>query len=390
MGNSAGALRWQTDRVTTRLPLSSIAAGFRPPGSHVAALTGLRGVAAGWVMVFHLWQAAGQPAFGIGPLDLTFIAGAGYFGVDLFFVLSGYLLGGPFLRARAALAGPPSWRRFWIHRVRRVLPAYWTQLALLCLIAWLAGQGWPLGPRDFLLHAGLLFNFQFNAPALNPVYWSLPVEWNFYLALPLLVALWPRTRGHWLPIVVAVAAAIAFRVLCWWVWARHGEDGIWFARWIIQLPGRVDQFVIGMAVAAIGMRVGLAAHGRWVGAVAVAGVAAIAAYAHSLGDFIGSPRAPWLFVHFTLVALAFGAVVWAAVHAPAGLLARALRSRALVLMGVVSYSVYLWHYPIIGWMVSLKPWLPGTATWALVVALVVLAAAGLSYRLVERPFLARS
>ena len=341
-------------------------------------------------MVFHLWQAAGQPAFGIGPLDLTFLAGAGYFGVDLFFVLSGYLLGGPFLRARAGLAGPPSWRRFWIHRVRRVLPAYWTQLVLLCLVAWLAGQGWPLGARDFLLLASLLFNIEFNAPALNPVYWSLPVEWNFYLALPLLVALWPRTRTHWLPIAVAVAAAIAFRLLCWWVWARYGADGIWFARWIIQLPGRVDQFVIGMAVAAIGVRGGLAEHGRWVGTAAVAAVAAIAAYAHSLGDFIGSPRAPWLFVHFTLVALAFGAVIWAAVHAPSSLLARALRSRVLVLMGVVSYSLYLWHYPLIGWLASLRLQLPGTATWALVVSLVVVAAASLSYRLVERPFLARS
>ena len=99
---------------------------------------------------------------------------------------------------------------------------------------------------------------------------------------------------------------------------------------------------------------------------------------------------PWLFVHFTLVALAFGAVIWAAVHAPAGLLARALGSRVLVLMGVVSYSLYLWHYPLIGWMVSLRPQLPGAVTWALVVSLVVVAAASLSYRLVERPFLARS
>lgn len=341
-------------------------------------------------MVFHLWQAAGQPAFGIGPLDLTFLAGAGYFGVDLFFVLSGYLLGGPFLRARAGLTRQPSWRRFWIHRVRRVLPAYWTQLVLLSLAAWLAGQAWPLGLWDFLLHASLLFNLESNASTLNPVYWSLPVEWNFYLVLPLLVALWPGTRAHWLPVALSVAAAIAFRMFCWWVWARFGEDGVGVARWIIQLPGRVDQFVIGMAVAAIGMRGAFLRHGKWIGAVAVSGVAALAAYAHSLGDFIGSPRAPWLFVHFTLLALAFGAVIWVSVNAPAGLLARAIRGRVLVWMGVVSYSLYLWHYPVIGWMVSLRPWLPGTGTWALVVSVVVMAAASLSYRLVERPFLARS
>ena len=66
------------------------------------------------------------------------------------------------------------------------------------------------------------------------------------------------------------------------------------------------------------------------------------------------------------------------------------RFRVLVLMGVVSCSLYVWHSPVIGRMAAFRPQLPGTATFTLLVAIAVVAAASLSYQLVERPLLTRS
>ena len=80
--------------------------------NYLPALTGLRGIAAAWVLLFHLYQYSGSPD--LGPL--TSLAGCGYMGVDLFFVLSGFLLSMPFHRARMEVAPPPNllryaWRR---------------------------------------------------------------------------------------------------------------------------------------------------------------------------------------------------------------------------------------------------------------------------------------
>jgi len=103
--------------------------------SYFPALTGIRGIAALWVLMLHAWQFSGMPVLAVpllsGRFDLTPLFKCGYFGVDLFFVLSGFLLSMPFHRAFIAGATRPSLSEFWIHRCRRVLPAYWTQLAIL-------------------------------------------------------------------------------------------------------------------------------------------------------------------------------------------------------------------------------------------------------------------
>jgi len=89
-----------------------------PP--YADALTGLRGVAALWVLVFHLWQRTGAPALALGPLDFTPLAAHGYLGVDLFFVLSGYLIGGPWVAMRLGGA-KVAFGTFWRRRFLRVL-----------------------------------------------------------------------------------------------------------------------------------------------------------------------------------------------------------------------------------------------------------------------------
>lgn len=93
------------------------------PHDYFPALTGLRGIAACWVMLYHLWQLAG--AHSVAPLgvDITPVFSCGYMGVDLFFVLSGFLLGLPFLAWANGRRAFPDLAQFWKRRCLRV-PAW--------------------------------------------------------------------------------------------------------------------------------------------------------------------------------------------------------------------------------------------------------------------------
>lgn len=359
----------------------------RRADAYLPAVTGLRGVAAGWVLLYHGWQFAHGPKLAVGGIDLTPLLATGYMGVDLFFVLSGFLLGLPFIAARRDPSLPaPSLRRFWANRFRRVLPAYWFQLSLLVVIALLAGTP-AFGLGDVLAHYGLVFNLERNDSLVNPVYWSLPVEWDFYLFLPLLALPFRRARGALGWALLLVAAAIGFRLLCMAAVQQWGADGIAVYRWIIQLPGRIDQFVLGMlaawaflALPARGVTRGLA----WAG---LALVLLMSWGAAARGDFITQGIAPWLYWHYSLVALGFAAIVLAVSQHPRSLLARGLASRPIAWLGMVSYSLYLWHYPLLQWQQALAPaaW---PAWWGVALVLpAILLVSWLSYRLIERPFL---
>ena len=188
--------------------------------SYLPNLTGVRGLAALWVLAFHGWQFAERPALllplpGLG-LNFTPLFKCGYFGVDLFFVLSGFLLSMPFHRAALERRPAPSLRHFWIHRCRRVLPAYWLQLVVLAVTFALLGRFDQITPPVLAAHALLVQNVvPWSVPLLNPVYWSMPVEWDFYVVLPLLA--WLLTRCRWpLALLFVLTFVFAFRVLCYW------------------------------------------------------------------------------------------------------------------------------------------------------------------------------
>lgn len=359
------------------------------PRSHDPALTGLRGFSALWVVLYHLWQFHGRPQLAIGALDLTPLAACGYFGVDLFFVLSGYLLGRPFVVASLTGAARPSLCRFWVHRARRVLPAYLGQLALLMAIGWyVAGQP-PLGAIDLAVHALLAFNLFENGSSLNPVYWSLPVEWNFYLVLPLLAACFPRSRaqGPWI-LPALVLFCIAFRLACWLAIDRWGADGVAFYRLVLQLPARIDEFAFGIAAAWF-VATRDADHDRLGQGFGLLGLAALCWYVAPKGDFLVSAEMPWLLVHFSLLGAVLATVLVSLQRRPFGVPARLLSTSPMLWLGTVSYSLYLWHFPLIEAIRGLarSQHLPLLAS-AVGGLLASLSAAWLSYRLLERPFLA--
>jgi peptidoglycan/LPS O-acetylase OafA/YrhL len=352
--------------------------------AYLPAVTGLRGVAALWVLLFHLYDLAHRVDISLGPIDPALWLTSGYLGVDLFFVLSGFLLAPVFIDPARRAAGV--WP-FWRNRLRRVLPALWVQLLILLAIAAIWGSGLPPW-GEIAAHFSLTFNLWRNDSAINGVYWSLPIEWNFYMVLPLMaLAFAGGARRALFGVLLYLLLAIGFRLLCVWAVQRHGADGVVLTRWITQLPGRLDQFAFGMAAAWCLLRHPpgpvLARGLAWAGLLAALGLAALAS---ELGSFVGQLRMPWVWLYNALIALAFASLVLGAAAEPRGAVARGLQWRPLAWLGMVSYSLYLWHAPL---MHGFAQWAQRAAgPWdALGLTAASLVLAWLSYRFVERPFL---
>ncbi|MGH8121809.1 MAG: acyltransferase family protein [Rudaea sp.] len=358
-------------------------------------LTGVRGLAAAWVLMFHAWQFANGPALvlplpGTG-LDLTPLFKCGYFGVDLFFVLSGFLLSMPFHRAVLECRPRPSLKEFWIHRCRRVLPAYWLQLMILVAIFLYLGQASRIAPHILAAHALLIQNVvPWPVPLLNPVYWSMPVEWDFYVALPLLALFAARCRWQ-LALLSILVFVFAFRVLCYWSLTDGTLRAFISYPDVHQLPGRLDQFFAGVCAAWImaSRPPSRRAATAWLcGGIAL--IVALAYVAGPRGDFLVRIDAPYLFFHHSVTAIGFGMLVLgAAATTRTG--SALFANRPMTFLGLISYSLYLWHYPMLQAAQS-----AGLTSGAHVPAWIVVLAAAipaivliawLSYRYVERPFL---
>ena len=328
-------------------------------------IDGLRAVAVLGVMLFH----AGLDA-----------VPGGFLGVDVFFVISGYLITGlivPRLRA-----GTFSLLGFYDRRIRRLFPA----LLLVIVVTLLAG-GFVLLPGAFArlgesAAAASLFlsNVHFHdqggyfAPAAEtqPLLhsWSLAVEEQFYIVYPLLLAFLQRRWPGRLRLAIALLAALSF--------AAALATLAYSARSAFFLPHtRAWELLLGATVALTPAPVWLA--GRWREAAMGLGLLLIASALLCLGEDSGIPgfAALWPTAGTALVLLA-GA-------AGPSLVGRGLAWRPLVGLGLISYSLYLWHWPL---LVLLRENQVGAATPLQVglALLLALALAILTWAFVEQPF----
>ncbi len=360
---------------------------------HWPALSGLRGLAACGVLFLHVYILAGAPAS--VPAPLAWLFAIGWSGVDVFFTLSAFLLAMPFVAARSEGLPEPSLRSYWRNRAWRILPAYYVQLALLFVFA-LAGARWAgywqgADARSLAVNALFLYNLVPLAGPAIPPWWTLPVELGFYLLLPWFARLLTPARLPWL--LLAILASLAWR---WWLLgaglARAEE-----VAWVEHLPGRLHQFVIGMLAAWAFVRWrGQFQHWSPAQRDLVAGLAAalfLALPALSLPvdglPYGGSPSAsPLLFGWHLLASLLVAAMLVALASGPSRL-GRLLAAGWLQALGLVSYSLYLWHYPV---LLALREALGGMAAvgadfwpFAFYSVLFSLLLAGASWWLVERP-----
>ncbi len=165
----------------------------------VLGLTGIRALAAMMVLLHHLFAVAGPRIiwvnFGEFSIKVHFLLTCSWMGANVFFVLSGFLLALPFIARAPAPVTLSASLQFVRRRIRRVVPAYWFQIA--CLLAISTGLATLPDWRMVVSHLLFLQNFSEQyAYALNGVYWTLPTEFGFYLLLPALAwAAWRMRRG---------------------------------------------------------------------------------------------------------------------------------------------------------------------------------------------------
>ena len=311
----------------------------------VPALTGVRALAAILVLATHAAYTTGKYTHGY----LGVVYSRMEIGVPIFFVLSGFLLFGPWVRAAVAGTAAPSLSRYARHRVRRIMPAY----VVTVLAAYLIYHFREAGPNPGHSVNGLLRNL-----TLTQIYtdsylyshlhqgltqmWSLAVEVAFYLVLPglayLLLVLLCRRR--WRPGLLLVGlAGLALISPVWMVLVHETEilpDGA--SLW---LPGYLAWFIGGMmltVLAAMGVR------SYWFIAIPLATVCYFIAATPIAGEPTTSPTG----LAQAVVKIAFYAVIATLVVAPLalgdrGCYTRLLASRPMVWLGEISYEIFLVH-----------------------------------------------
>lgn len=339
----------------------------QPSSTYRSDIDGLRGIAVSCVILFH----AGVRGFS-----------GGFVGVDIFFVISGYLICG--IIQREISEQRFSYAKFYARRARRILPALFAVLLVCFAAAALVMTGAEM--QDFsksaVANIGAVSNIYFwksanyfsSSAELKPLMmtWSLSVEEQFYLFFPPVLLLIRRYRWHTGAVLAALTAASLLASV--WMTSRNPSTAFFL------LPSRAWELGVGALLAHYDGRAALArrAPPAWVkqalgGAGLLALVAAITLYDGATA-FPGIAAALPVLGAAMLIA-ANGSLVNRVI----------LGNKALVFVGLVSYSWYLWHWPMLSFarLVADRPL--GVATALTLVALAFVMAIA-SWRFVERPF----
>jgi peptidoglycan/LPS O-acetylase OafA/YrhL len=319
--------------------LESVSAGRQD------SLTGIRAVAAILVVLTHAAYTTGKYTHGYVGLLYSRME----IGVPIFFVLSGFLLFGPWVRAAAAGRPWPSVRRYAWHRVRRIMPAY----VITVLAAYLIYHFRMAGPNPGHTWMGLFrhltftqiytdhYLFTYLHQGLTQM-WSLAVEVAFYVALPALawLLLAVLCRRQWRPVLLLVGLTALVLITPAWLVLVHTTD--WLpdgAR--IWLPTYLAWFLGGMMLATL----------REMGVRAYALVCiplAVVCFLIASTPIAGAPTTSPEQLREGLAKAAFYAVISALAVAPLALgdqgwYARFMASRPMVFLGEISYEIFLIH-----------------------------------------------
>jgi peptidoglycan/LPS O-acetylase OafA/YrhL len=370
---------------------------------YVDGLTGLRGFAALWVLIYHVWVASTPRRITIGigsiSIDLTPFFSCGWAGVDIFYTLSAFLLTLPFAEAVIQEKKGPPLLPYFYRRVLRVFPAYYAQLGILLILAWFGTYGEIPNIGNLLTHLFMVHNISFDYfTSMNGIWWTLPVEFSFYLVLPVLALLLRRRRWPIL-LVVAIMVTISYRYL---MFQSIAQKTVEYKVWLLeQLPGHIDQFVFGVLAAYFYVKLrqaetsnpkkGLRPSPR---ACIFFGIIGVIIFLYLLHvHFLKYWDGHFLLFIWHGCAGFFIAVMIYGIATDSRLGPFLFGNRFVVGIGVISYSLYLWHLLVIdwlqrwGWFIYYKGYLfPVLLPVALSVSLGL---ATLSYFFIERPFLKR-
>lgn len=421
--------------------------------SRIKSLEGVRGIACLTVMWFHLNEIARSTHIW-NPLQTNIVYNAialgGAAGVTLFFVLSGFLLFMPYVKATLFESQRPATWRFYLRRMLRIIPAYYFSLGLLILLT----HPEYLRP-DHLARLSLFLTLLMNTPStfmkINGPYWTLAIEWQFYLILPWLalgIGLIVRRIGGSPRRKAWIVAALLLGVIAWSVSSRY-----WGAH-LLQHPAQtfliprpalnvilffvygysgkfLEDFAVGMLISICYVLVtsrepstSPSRRGRFIapanGPASPSASAALKVRLYRLSPwfFTGGLllllfMAVWHynmwypnsvpalnpvsyyynFVNEFLMASGFGLCV-AAILFGSFSLRRVFDWNPLRFMGLISYSLYIWHLPLLVFFMNnigpqMAHWNPFAAygLYLLWIALVIIPFTFLCYKFVEKPWM---
>jgi peptidoglycan/LPS O-acetylase OafA/YrhL len=334
---------------------------------YLPALDGLRACAVMGVLLYHA--------------DISWASG-GFLGVDLFFVLSGFLITTLVCERRGE---PHGLRRFYARRALRLLPAVMLLLVANLVVEVGRGGGWdrPLNSMLIVLtyttNWAELHGWLFSHSLTH--LWSLAIEEQFYLVWPLLLLGGLRLAAtRRVMAVFALVLAALGTMWCLHLWL----DGVSWLGIYIRTEVRAPEILVGAALALFRIDVVMARTSRTVRSVlATAALAALGVASVAI-----APDAEILYVGgFVVVAVLAGLVITAEAGGP-WLAHRVLASRPLVVVGRLSYSLYLWHFFVFVVVMEEVPDWPVAARVACAWAVTAVAATASSV-LVERPALRR-
>lgn len=362
---------------------------------YVASLDGLRAICIAAVLFIHMPPPSGHPW-------LEAIRSRGWYGVDLFFILSGFLITW-ILAVELDITGTVNLGRFYRARTLRLLPAYLSTILLVLAGAYLfkVAQGnesyrlaslWPL----FLTYT---LNLWMAATAIWPWgvshFWSLCVEEHFYLSWSLIMKRWGLRRVLRMSLF-AIPLVAAYRT-GWYLWMNRGHlsapSEASFFRIYYATDTRIDAILVGCALALLVREVRL--QGLWRRLESSAWFPPLALIA-TLGCIAWATQYRWRTetIGYTMMAMASSTLLLAIFLQPQCWIARLLATRPLVHIGRISYGIYLFHAPLLAGLEAklgfsaqyIEParYLPVLG----LLAFFSVGAAALHYRAVERRFLA--
>jgi peptidoglycan/LPS O-acetylase OafA/YrhL len=390
-----------------------------PLGARLPGVDGLRAIAEGFILIYHCWiysSPTGEP-LGLASVG-RFLLPHLPVGVSLFFALSGFLLYRSLAMAILQKKPLPSIRRYLRNRALRIFPAYWTVLvatgvilpAVMVRNSTTLELGRLSGQFDDLLKNMFLMQNYFRDSwdtGIGPV-WSLAIELHFYLALPLLGLLAVRMGGRFLGsrgralVALLPAIAIGFVGVIGSLaegWTADWSNDYWHSTLVRGILYHADLFAfgIGLAVLWAATTLGLVRLPEWWRPAAVTGLVSAALLAVGLTDLGILDRYQGAFQYEILLSLSCVLLIALVVlpnegRASQPLLVRILDLRPIAAIGLVSYSLFLWHEPVIRLLQQNGMTVGGPQGFALnliIAALVSGLLAALTYRFVEAPFMRR-
>ena len=347
-------------------------------GDRIEGLDGLRALAVTVVYLSHL-PIALSSLDSVGWFEN--FPEAGFLGVNLFFVLSGFLITDRLL-ATSRDGGQPALRRFWVRRAARILPAVTAFLVAHAIYAVVAGFP-PDGSifDEFLMLASTLAQFPNYAILAdidnlsdNGALWSLGVEGQFYVVWPLVT--WFLLRKVWRPEWVIVALVVVIAVL-----SRH-RAGVFDTRGSFDAYLRTDTRIESLIIGAVGAWAWIRTDRVPVRALRVLTLPALVAM---VAIFLNATQWSTFIWHWGMTAFDLCAlVVILALATGVSPVRRILEWRPVAWVGMVSYGLYIWQVPVLHILLRHADSL-GTATKGIVSVTATLALATASWHVVEKP-----